>query len=254
MPTFADSSPQLNKPHHADIARHLMQGIASGRFSVGSLLPTEHALCDQYQTSRHTIRVALAELQQLGLVSRRKNVGTRVEAARPKTNFRSSLESVDDLVQFGARHIRIVKSIEEVAASSALAQELGCVPGTRWLRISSLRMQGKPEAAPIGWTDVYVDPAYADIAESTRASPDVLISSLIEARYGRYIAEIEQDIRAAAVTDTAMAAALQLEPGEAVLKVVRRYLDAAGEAFEISVTVHPAERFSVSMRLQRSET
>lgn len=254
MPTLADASSLLNKPHHADIARHLMQGIASGRFAVGSLLPTEHALCEQYQTSRHTIRVALAELQQLGLVSRRKNVGTRVEASRPKNNFRSSLESVDDLVQFGARHMRVVQSIEEVAASSALAQELGCAPGARWLRISSLRMQGKPAAAPIGWTDVYVDPAYADIAELVRATPDVLISSLIETRYGRYIAEIEQDIRAATVTDPAMAETLQLDLGQAVLKIVRRYRDACGEAFEISVTVHPAERFSVSMRLQRSET
>jgi DNA-binding GntR family transcriptional regulator len=33
---------------------------------------------------------------------------------------------------------------------------------------------------------------------------------------------------------------------------VRRYFDAAGELFEVSVSVHPADRFSVSMRLQRS--
>jgi hypothetical protein len=39
---------------------------------------------------------------------------------------------------------------------------------------------------------------------------------------------------------------------EAVFKFVRRYLVSAGEAFEISVTVHPAELFAVSMRLQRS--
>lgn len=51
-----------------------------------------------------------------------------------------------------------------------------------------------------------------------------------------------------------MAEALQLDPGEAGLKIVRRYLDAAGAVFEISVTAHLAERFSVSMRLQRSDT
>lgn len=67
------------------------------------------------------------------------------------------------------------------------------------------------------------------------------------------VLQVEMAIRAATVTDPAMAAALQIGLGEAVLKVVRRYLDAAGEAFEISVTVHPAERFSVSMRLQRSD-
>jgi len=43
-----------------------------------------------------------------------------------------------------------------------------------------------------------------------------------------------------------------VEQGAAVLKIVRRYLDAEGLAFEVSVSVHPADRFSVSMRLQRS--
>lgn len=51
-----------------------------------------------------------------------------------------------------------------------------------------------------------------------------------------------------------MAEALQLDPGKPVRKIVRRYLDAAGEVFEISVTAQPAERFSVSMRLRRSDT
>ena len=52
--------------------------------------------------------------------------------------------------------------------------------------------------------------------------------------------------------DRRIAEALRLEPGAAALKIVRRYLDAAGETFEVSVTVHPADSFSVSMRLQRS--
>ncbi|WP_454721993.1 MULTISPECIES: GntR family transcriptional regulator [Cupriavidus] len=242
----------MTKPNYAEIARQLIEGITSGRFAVGSLLPTEFELCEQYQTSRHTIRAALQEVQQLGLVSRRKNVGTRVEAARPKTVFRPTLASVDDLVQFGEEHLRVVQSAGEVTVTDALAKELGCASGSRWLRISSLRMVGGDAGAPIGWTDVYVDPAYGEIGELVRASPDMLISALIEARYGRQIAEIHQDVRACTVTDPALARALRLEPGAAALKIVRRYLDKAGEAFEVSVSVHPAEGFSVSMRLQRS--
>ncbi|MGO4576403.1 GntR family transcriptional regulator [Cupriavidus sp. 2TAF22] len=242
----------MSRPHFASIARELTDGITSGRFPVGSLLPTELELCEQYQTSRHTIRAALQELQQLGLVSRRKNVGTRVEAARPTNVFRPTLASVDDLVQFGSEHLRVVRSVESLEATGALAAELGCASGTRWLRITSLRMVGEAGGSPIGWTDVYVDPAYADLGDIVRASPGTLISALIEERYGRHIAEIYQDIRACTVTDAAMARALQLEVGAAALKIVRRYLDTAGEAFEVSVTVHPAERYSVSMRLQRS--
>ena len=123
--------------------------------------------------------------------------------------------------------------------------------GPRWLRISSLRMDGDKRKRPVGWTDVYVDASYTDVAEAVRKAPDTLISSLIEARHGRRIARIRQDIDATAVPK-ALAEPLKVEPGSAALKVIRRYLDAADEAFEISVSVHPAGRFTVSMDLSRS--
>lgn len=242
----------MTKPHFGDIVRDLTEAIASGRFPVGSVLPTELELRDLYNTSRHTVRMALHELQQLGLVSRRKNAGTRVESARPTAGFRPSLASLDDLVQFGSAHVRVVQSIEETTTDGALAKELECAAGTRWLRISSLRMDGVAGSPPIGWTDVYIEPAYTEIGEIVRESPGTLISSLIESRYGRRIAEIRQEIRAATVPE-GLAAALQVEAGTAALKIVRRYLDVAGQMFEVSVTVHPAERFAVSMRLQRAE-
>lgn len=244
------SSP--TKPHHSDISRHLTHAITSGHFAIGSLLPTELELCNHYKTSRHTVRAALAELQRLGLVSRRKNVGTRVEAAKPRDTFRPTLASVDDLVHFGTEHLRQVQSIEEVAVAGAVAEDLGCAPGARWLRISSLRLDGGCESGPIGWTDVYVDPAYSEIGEIVRESPETLISSLIGTRYDRQIAEIHQDVRACTVKDAAMAKALLVEQGAAALKIVRQYLDADGQAFEVSISVHPADRFSVSMRLTRS--
>ncbi|QUN26378.1 UTRA domain-containing protein [Cupriavidus sp. KK10] len=105
---------------------------------------------------------------------------------------------------------------------------------------------------PIAWTDVYIDPAYTDIGDMVRASPDTLVSTLIESRYGRQIAEIEQDVSASTLADETVAKALRLEPGASVLKIVRRYLDADGQTFEVTATVHPADSFSVLMRLKRS--
>jgi GntR family transcriptional regulator len=241
----------MSETRYAQVARDLTEGIANGRFPVGSLLPTEFELCDQYGASRHTVRAAIRELQELGLVSRRKKVGTRVEAASPSSGYRQSLASVEDLVQFGAAHTRVVREIEDVVADRALAKALGCPPGTRWLRISSLRLNGEPGAAPIGWTDVYVDAAYSDLRETVRESPDVLISSLIESRYGRRIAEIRQDVQAVLIPKK-LAAELNVEAGTPALKIVRHYIDPAGEAFEISVTVHPADRFTFSLRLRRN--
>ncbi|MGA2994229.1 MAG: UTRA domain-containing protein [Bradyrhizobium sp.] len=50
-----------------------------------------------------------------------------------------------------------------------------------------------------------------------------------------------------------LAGKMGTDPGLPALRILRRYLDQAGEAFEISVTVHPADRFTFSMRLQRNQ-
>jgi DNA-binding GntR family transcriptional regulator len=242
----------MSRTNSAEITRQLLDGITSGRFPVGALLPTEFELCEQFQASRYTIRAVLQELQDLGLVSRRKNVGTRVEATRPKAVFRPTLASVEDLVQFGEEHRRVVQSVETVAVSGDTARDIGCTDRTSWLRISSVRMSDAFGATPMAWTDVYIDPAYTDIAEAVRQSPATLVSALLESRHGKQIAEIEQAVRASTLTDPRVSRAMGLEPGASVLKIVRRYIDEAGEAFEVSVTVHPAESFSVTMRMKRS--
>src|SRR5262245_19238925 len=109
---------------YAQVARDLAEGIATGRFPVGSLLPTELELSGHYEASRHTVPTAIRELQELGLVSRRKKVGTRVEANSPSSGFRQSLASIEDLVQFGAAHRRVVQKIEDVVADRPLAKAL----------------------------------------------------------------------------------------------------------------------------------
>lgn len=235
----------------ADLARHLAEGIANDRYPVGSLLPTEFELCRQFEATRYTVRLALADLQEQGLISRRKNVGSRVEASRPSSGFVQSLSSVEDLAAFGKTNTRVVHSIEPVVADLDLARELGCAGGTRWVCISTLRFDSEHPERPVAWLDVYLDPAYADVAETVRESPNVLISSLIEMRYGRSIARIRQLVDAIGVP-AAKAHALQAEPGSPALKIVRRYLDAANEAFEITVSVYPAGRLSLSTDLKRS--
>jgi DNA-binding GntR family transcriptional regulator len=235
---------------YLQVARELTESIRSGRFPVGSRLPTEAELVERFGTSRHTVRAALRELQELGLVTRRKKAGTRVEAAAPVGAYRHSLASVEDLVQFGAAHRRVVRRAIEIVADRALARQIGCAPGRRWLCISSLRIDEDAGPAPVGWTDVYVDPAYAELVDLMRKSPDTLVSALIESRYGRRIAEIRQEIQATLVP-AALVDELRVKPRSPALRVVRRYFDPAGELVEASISVHPADRFTFSTRLTR---
>lgn len=247
----ATAFPIMSQPLYAQVARALAEAIASGHHPAGSLLPSEAALCEQFGASRHTIREALRELVASGLVSRINGVGTRVEASRKDSGYDHSLASVDDLVQLAATNVRVVKEVGEIVADRALAAEIGCKPGSRWMHIASTRADTDPRRPPICWTDNYVLPKYAGIRKHLKRDPRALVSELIERHYGWQSAEVHQSITALGVP-AAIAGELGVEPGSPALKIVRRYVDHAGECYSTTISIHPVGRFKFSMVLKRA--
>ncbi|MEG8024873.1 winged helix-turn-helix domain-containing protein [Sphingomonas aurantiaca] len=63
--------PQLRQqPRYLQLAQTLINEIEDGRYPIGTLLPTEFDLCDQFGASRFTVREAIKRLVQSGMVSR----------------------------------------------------------------------------------------------------------------------------------------------------------------------------------------
>jgi DNA-binding GntR family transcriptional regulator len=238
------------KPRYAELADQLIQAIGDGTFGVGAALPSEVDLSAQYGVSRATVRSALERVQELGLISRRKRAGIRVEAARPRVAFEQSLSSVEDLVQFAVVTERHVQSITEVSASPSLAAKLGVETGSRWLRVELLRVDPTKPEAPICWTDVYLEAAVgAGIRRELRKSSG-LICEMVERHFGRPVQEVRQEIRAVGVP-ARVAASLATEPDAHALEITRHYVDQRGAAFEVTVSIFPAERFTYALQLKR---
>lgn len=242
---------------YANIARELAEGIATGRYPVGSLMPPELELADEFAVSRSTIRAAMRELQATGLISRRKSIGTRVEAAGPpreQPGFFQAIGSVEEVQQFGAATIRRPVASTEIVADDDLGQRLGVRPGSKWLRISSLRLwRDRADDPPVCWTDVYVGADFSAGVLGRLDQTSGLISDLIEEISGRRILEIRQDIRAIAVSET-LAEALKADGGSPGLEVRRQYLLSPSTLAEISISVYPGPRFTYSTRLTRNMT
>jgi len=235
---------------YSKISEALAHRIASGRYAVGEAIPTENELAEEFDASRHTIRAALRQLQDLGLISRRRGSGTIVQAQRATAGYSQSLSSLEDLVQLAARTPRTVHRMREVVMDTALAELLGCAPGSRWLCISSTR--GEPGRAPIVWTDLYVDAHYKAIRPLVKQHPDRLVSDLIETHYGRRIASVQQTIAGAAIP-AEHAKALEIEPDAPGLMILRHYRDQAGAMLLASVSYHPADRYRFTTTLIRGQ-
>ncbi|CAI1690292.1 HTH-type transcriptional repressor yvoA [Serratia fonticola] len=231
------------------IARELVQSIASGKYPVGTLLPPEMELCEQFDVSRHTIREALRDITEQGLIVRRKGIGTLIVEKKSDSAMNHPLASLEDLLFLANNNLRVVKKIDEVVADEELSQVIGGVPGSRWLHIASIREDGAKKDAPICWTDSYTRLIYDKIRRLVRSDPYALISELIEKHYGVKSEEVRQTITAVGVSPK-IAKVLGVEPGSPALRIVRRYVDRHGETFETTVSIHPADRYACSIVLK----
>ncbi len=63
MPTPRPGDGTAAQPRYAQIAEQLTTEIVTGRRGIGTLLPTEHALCAQHGVSRATVREAMRKLE-----------------------------------------------------------------------------------------------------------------------------------------------------------------------------------------------
>ena len=71
-------APKSHERLYQDLARHLMEALASGQYPVGSRLPAERELTAQYGVSRPTVREAIIALEVQGLVEVRVGSGAYV--------------------------------------------------------------------------------------------------------------------------------------------------------------------------------
>ena len=103
------------------LAQALIEDIEAGRHPVGSMLPTEAELCEQFGVSRHTVREGLRKLRDMGMVSRHQGIGTRVKAKRGSSRYVQSIDSISDLFTFVKDTRLSVLSTRDIAAGPVRA-------------------------------------------------------------------------------------------------------------------------------------
>jgi DNA-binding GntR family transcriptional regulator len=231
------------------IAEELIGRIRSGKLPVGATLPGELQLTEDFGVSRHTIRDALRQLEELGLVERRRGVGTRVLARRPGRAYVHRVRTPSELMQYPRDSYLEVVDTAYLRTSESLARLLGCKPGSRWLRVRAVRRMsgGRP---PICCLELYLRPKYAEVAEQVGRRRE-LVYEAIERRFGAHVAEVAVEIMALPMSADG-AAALGVERGSASMTVVRRYKEEGGGIMQVSVSEHPGQRYTFGQRLRRT--
>jgi GntR family transcriptional regulator len=247
-----DSAPPLALPardtRYSQVARALFDDICAGRYAVGDRLPTEAELQRRFDVGRHTVREAIRQLRNAGLVTARAGLGTTVTAATGTRRYVQSMNSVAELLQFTRATRLTLLDQGEIIADAALAREVTGPTGQAWFRMSLLRTAGG-DPKPIGHITVYVRPEFRGIADEVEAHS--IVFSRLEQRYGVHLFELEQELSAVRLP-APEARRLQAARGSPALRIVRRYFSADRRVVQMSVGIYPEGRFSYATRMHLS--
>ena len=134
------------------IHEQLRNDILNGVLKPGGMLPTEHALAEQFSVNRHTVRRAISALAEQGLVETRQGSGTYVPeavmdyAVKKRTRFSETVSA-----QSRVPTVRVIASSTLIATDSA-AKALGLRRGAR---VVCIRTLGQADGKALSLADHY---------------------------------------------------------------------------------------------------
>ena len=135
----------VREPLPSIIAGQVEARIRVGDWPPGSRLPPERDLCRLLDVSRSTLRLALAELEEAGLITRHQGRGTFVTRPRIETDATSYFTIGASLRAQGSAVRTKVLGIEALEAGRSVATELGLLPGDQVIHLERLRIvDGSP--------------------------------------------------------------------------------------------------------------
>jgi len=228
-------------PLYLALAQTLRQEIDAKQYKIGAHLPTEDQLVVKYGVSRHTVRQALQELKNEGLITSKAGIGTIVSSQSDAAQFFSGIKTISDLLQFVDATQMHVISQEEIIANAELSSQLHCPIGQAWSSIKILRKIPKTKL-PLCFLQVFIWPEHADIF-ANRKVLNRPIYSLLEQKKGLRIVEVQQEITAANLS-IEMALALDAQEGQAAMRITRFYYDSRGSVVEIGIGHYPSGRYA----------
>jgi GntR family histidine utilization transcriptional repressor len=236
----AMASPKPATAPYAKVKQYLKGELAQGRWTPGTLMPSEAELVARFGVSRMTVNRALRELQGEGLVERVQGSGTYAAQLHRVASQLTIRDLHDEIEARGHTHHAEVHLAREERAPAALAERLGLAEGAAVFHTLIVHHEN---GVPLQCEDRYVNPAWA---------PDYLRIDFTQTTPTRYLLgvapawEADYAIEACAPS-TEEARLLGIRRGEACLVVVRR-TQSRGLPITLARLVHPGSRYQLEGR------
>ncbi len=218
--------------------------ISGGAYSPGSQLPAEAQMASNLGVSRATLRDALRQLQDRGLIVRRHGRGTFV-AKRPIPKDLNRNFGITAMIRSGGyRPGTRGLQLREEAADRELALSLGLAPGDPVTVMERVRLAND---RPVVWSSDAVPRRLLDLADAEAMSGDDaslygLLYKLHQITVYRGVAELSPKSATAS-----LASLLQVRRGAPLLYIKQVDYDGSGTPVLCSVEYHVSDWISFTL-------
>jgi GntR family transcriptional regulator len=242
MPALERSNPL---PLYYQLKEVLRQQIQAGHLAPHTAIPSEPELVSRYQVSRATVRQALTELVNEGLLYRQHGKGTFVREQREQKNAGELHSLSETLRRDGKRPGGILLLRELVRGSETLRRQLQLAEEEQLLRLERLRSaDGQPVAYEIDYLPFpRANGVYTRASEVAEGSLYRLMTS-----EGLTPSLGEQLIRGGTLS-AREAEMLRVSAGDACLRISTLVFDQVGLPIAYSDVAFPAGRFEARFSL-----
>ncbi len=223
----------------------LRQQIEEGRWKPDETMPSEHELASHFSVSRITIRRALERLEKEKLISRRRGSGTFAQPGEVAPLQQNLSGLIENLLIMGLKTTVRVLDFAYIGAPPEVAAALEIAPQAPVQK--SVRVRSHRDM-PFSYLTTWVPEDIGRHFKRTDLARRPLLALLEES--GHTISRAEQVI-SARLADTAVAQALNMDVGAALLYVRRQVRDANDRVVEYIQALYRPELYEYSMGMKR---
>ena len=224
----------MKVPKYYRVKREILALIAD--LPTGAAVPTEREFAEQFDTSRTTVRQAIAELVIEGRLERTQGRGTFV--SQPKLmQVRQATSFSQDLTAEGWSPGSRILAVTVEQATDAMVGPLRVEPGQPVQRVERLRTRGDEV---IAHEVAHLPGVFPGLAEHLAATGS-LYRTLAEV-YGRVVDAVEDCVETT-LADPVAADLLGVDTGLPLLLVHRTAWDAQGQPVEWTRSLFRGDRF-----------
>lgn len=219
------------------IADTLELEIRERRYQAAGVLPSETALAERFKVNRHTLRQALAVLQENGLIRIEQGRGAFVQSEWVDYTLARRTRFSENMLRNRLQPARQLLAGREEAATPPVAKALGLRKGTRVLVAELLQLAGNQ---PLAMAVMYFPAArFAGVLERLAAGETVsdAMRALGVADYSRVSSRITTHL-----PDEALARTLCQPRSRPVLHVESVDADAEGTRVKLGITLFSGDR------------